>query len=81
MLGSFFGLTAPMLVAFYDELGDWELQYVATPGKARTPVTQGDEIEVARRMYDKYSALAKEYYEDLKADVIQEEKTYENLGE
>ena len=67
--------------AFYDELGDWELQYVATPGKARTPVTQGDEIEVARRMYDKYSALAKEYYEDLKADVIQEEKTYENLGE
>ena len=47
---------------FYSSLGDWELQYVSTPGKVRTPITQGDEIETAQRMYRKYAALADEYY-------------------
>lgn len=51
------------------------------PNKARTPIVQGDEIEIAGRMYKKYTALAKEYYQDFKADAIKDGKTYENLGE
>ena len=47
----------------------------------RTPIVQGDEIEIAGRMYKKYTALAKEYYQDFKADAIKDGKTYENLGE
>ena len=66
---------------FYSKLGDWELQFVSTPNKARTPIVQGDEIEIAGRMYKKYTALAKEYYQDFKADAIKDGKTYENLGE
>ena len=66
---------------FYSKLGDWELQFVSTPNKARTPIVQGDEIEIAGRMYKKYTALAKEYYQDFKADTIKDGKTYENLGE
>lgn len=46
---------------FYDRLADWEIQYVRTAGKARTPATDGDEIEVPRKMYLKYWELAKEY--------------------
>lgn len=67
---------------FYSKLGDWELAFVNTPGKVRTPVTKGDEIEVAKRMFDKYSRLANEYYEkEMKAEEIKEGKRYENLGE
>ena len=47
---------------FYDSLADWELAFVDRPGKARTPVTEGDEVAVARRMLDKYKQLSKEYY-------------------
>lgn len=67
---------------FYSSLGDWELQFVNTPGKARTPLTEGDEIVIAKRMYEKYSKLAEEYYEkEIKADVIKEGNIHENLGE
>lgn len=67
---------------FYSQLGDWELQFVSTPGKIRTPITQGDEIEIASRLYQKYANLAAEYYEkEMKKDNIQEGKTFENLGE
>lgn len=66
---------------FYNRLGDWELQYVATPGKVRTPVTEGNEVETARSMYRKYSKLAKEYYnENARTDNMKEENRYENLG-
>lgn len=67
---------------FYNSLGDWELNFVNTSNKARTPVTAGDEIETANRMYQKYSKLAGEYYEaEMKADVIKEGNIHENLGE
>ena len=67
---------------FYNELADWELQFVATPNKARTPITEGDELEVAGRLYTKYAALAKEYYGDTtRADEIREGNIHENLGE
>lgn len=66
---------------FYSSLGDWELQYVSTPGKTRTPITQGDEIETAQRMYRKYAALADEYYrEGVQRDEVKEENRFENLG-
>ena len=67
--------------AFYDKLADWELNFVATPQKARTPITQGDELEVASRMFKKYFKLAKEYYaDDAEADQINEGNIFENLG-
>lgn len=67
---------------FYSRLGDWELEFVSKTNKARTPITQGDEIEIARKMYNKYATLAKEYYQDeIKADYIQEGNIFENLGE
>lgn len=67
---------------FYSRLGDWELEFVSKTNKARTPITQGDEIEIARKMYNKYASLAKEYYQDeIKADHIQEGNIFENFGE
>ena len=66
---------------FYSDLGDWELQFVATPNKARTPLTQGDEVETVTRLYKKYAALAAEYYSDEShADEIREGNIFENLG-
>lgn len=66
---------------FYSELGDWELAFVSQPNKARTPVTQGDEIEVASRLYKKYAVLAAEYYAgEPGADEIREGNIFENLG-
>ncbi len=67
---------------FYDRLADWELAFVARPNKARMPITEGDELEIVRKLFAKYGKLAEEYYaEDIKADEIRKEKTYENLGE
>lgn len=67
---------------FYNRLADWELQFVATPNKARTPITVGDELEMAGRLYQKYATLAQEYYGDSTgADKIQEGNIHENLGE
>lgn len=40
---------------FYSALGDWELQFVSTPDKVRTPITQGDEVETATRLYKSMS--------------------------
>lgn len=67
---------------FYSSLGDWELAFVSRTDKARTPIIQGDEIEIATRLYKKYGKLAKEYYaEEVKADEINEGNIFENLGE
>ena len=67
---------------FYRKLGEWEVKFVNTPGKERTPVVCGDEVEVAKAMYRKYSALAAEYYADeVGADKIVEGNIFENLGE
>lgn len=66
----------------YSRMADWEMKFVSTPGKARTPVTEGDEIEITRRLFDKYSRLAEEYYsEGIEADKIKNENKFENLGE
>lgn len=67
---------------FYNDLAEWELRFVATPGKARTPITQGDEVETATRLYRKYLRLAKEYYAGSAGlDKIEEGNIFENLGE
>lgn len=67
---------------FYNELGNWEFEFVSKTNKARTPVIQGDEIEVAQRMYKKYSELASAYYADeIKQEQIQEGNIFENLGQ
>ena len=47
---------------FYDRLADWEIDFVATPKTDIDPAPKGDEIETARKMFGKYSELAKEYY-------------------
>ena len=68
--------------AFYNELGNWELEFVQKPHHIHVPLTEGDEIEVATRMYKKYSVLAHEYYQNGgEADEIKEGNIYENLGE
>lgn len=52
------------------------------PDKVRTPITQGDEVETATRLYKKYARLATEYYKDeIEADEIHEGNIFENLGE
>lgn len=67
---------------FYNELANFEMNFAATPYKVRYPITQGDELEVAARMYSKYLALARQYYaDDIKADDISEGNIFENLGE
>lgn len=67
---------------FYSKLGDWELSFAAQSNQVRTPITQGDEVEVATRMYKKYSRLATEYYTGKnKVDEIKEDGIFENLGE
>ena len=67
---------------FYNQLADWELDYVSRTGKARTPVTRGDELDITRRMFDKYVKLSQEYYAGFSGvEGIGEERTYENVGE
>lgn len=48
---------------FYDKLANWELKFVDTPKRDLEPKATGGEIEVARQMYEKYLALAAEYYQ------------------
>lgn len=67
---------------FYNDLGNWELKYVSTINKARTPITEGDEVEMVKLLFQKYLKLSEEYYKgDVDLENIQGEKTYENLGE
>lgn len=67
---------------FYSNPGDWELNFVRKPHELSHPVTQGDELEVAGRMFKKYLWLAGEYYHTAgKADEVDEENIYENLGQ
>lgn len=49
----------------YNQMADWEMNFVSTYSKARTSITQGDEIKIARRLFKKYSVVAKEYYDFL----------------
>lgn len=66
---------------FYNLLGEWELQYVASTGKIHTPMVGGDEIETARRLFEKYGKLAASYYkEEKEAGAIKEGERFENLG-
>lgn len=67
---------------FYNNLAKWELNFVNTPNKARTPITVGDEINTAKQMFEKYSLLAQEYYktDETNSDNTKKENTYEDLG-
>lgn len=66
----------------YSRMGDWELEFVSTYGKARTPVTEGDEIEITKALYRKYLEISKEYYsKEIAEDRISDGKTFENFGE
>lgn len=66
----------------YNRMADWEMQFVQTCGKARTPIMTGDEVETARKMFNKYVSLAKEYYSDQESeDNITDGKIIENFGE
>lgn len=66
---------------FYNKMADWEMEFVSTPHKVRMPITKGDEVEVACRMYKKYATLAQEYYQkETGADTIEEGNIFENLG-
>lgn len=66
---------------FYSSLGDWELRYVATPGKARVPAVEGDPVATARRLFEKYAALEAEYPALPSDSEAPGALRYENLGE
>ena len=67
---------------FYNDLGEWELKFAASTGKYTSQLIEGDEIEIASELYQKYAKLAAEYFaEDIKVEAIKDGKTYENLGE
>lgn len=40
---------------FFKKLAEWEVNWAATPGPAVDPAPQGDEIELSRRMFDRYA--------------------------
>lgn len=68
--------------ALYNKMADWEMNFVSTYNKARTPITQGDEIKTAKRLFKKYLEISEDYYsEEMAADKIIEGKAFENLGE
>lgn len=68
---------------FYDQLGNWELNYVDTYNKARTPITTGNTCDIVKLLFPKYLKLAQEYYRDEigNIELKTNEPTYENVGE
>lgn len=81
-LPQIYGREAFRANALYDKMADWEMNFVSTCHKARTPVTQGDELATVKRLFKKYLEISKDYYsEEMSADKITEGKTFENLGE
>ncbi len=69
--------------SFYNELADWEMEYVNTYRKQRTPIAQGDECSIVKQLFPKYAGWAKEYYRsgDGVAHSESDAPTYENVGE
>lgn len=66
---------------FYSDLADWEIQYVNTFGKVRVPISEGDEVNITKRMFKKYLKLAKEYYNSTNdGKLINNETFIENFG-
>lgn len=45
---------------FYGKLADWEIAFVNTPKKDINPTLKGDEVEIVRYLFDKYSKLTLE---------------------
>lgn len=69
---------------FYENLANWELKYVSKTGKLDSPITVGDEIEIAKNMFNKYSVMANEYYDNDTRNMhidLKSGKSYENLGD
>lgn len=46
---------------FYSKLADWEIKFAATPKTDINPKPQGDEVEIATRLFEKYKKLNEEY--------------------
>lgn len=67
---------------FYNELATWELHFAYTPQQPRLPAVQGNPVSVAQEMFNKYAALAAEYYRNgiQPAQRTEERNIYENLG-
>lgn len=66
--------------SFYNDLGNRELNYVATTGKVQTPITKGNTVNLTLRFFKKYATMAKDYYHVYKTEKGQTGKRYENLG-
>ncbi|MDQ8206384.1 alpha-N-acetylglucosaminidase [Coraliomargarita sp. SDUM461003] len=49
---------------FFDELADWEMDWATLPGKVDSPATSGDEVELAKRFYNKYEKAIRELTQD-----------------
>lgn len=48
---------------FYDMLANWEINFVNTPKTDIDPTPKGDEIKLAKKMFEKYSKLNQLYLE------------------
>lgn len=47
---------------FYNKLADWEINFADTPKSDIDPQPKGDEIEITKELFAKYSKIVKEYY-------------------
>ncbi len=52
--------------AFYDALADWEIDYARTPKTDIDPTPRGNEVKLAKKMFEKYSRL-NELYMDIRS--------------
>lgn len=67
---------------FYSKLADWELNFVNTYNKVRKPITKGDELKIARKLFKKYLQLVDVYYKDSdNLRIINNEEFIENFGD
>lgn len=66
----------------YERMAEEEMAFINRTNKVRYPLTAGDELKIARRLYKKYRPLAETYYLNVQTPTNTETmRTYENLGE
>ena len=65
----------------YSGMADLEMSFVNRYNKARYPLVKGDEIKIARKLFNKYSSLLKDYYDGSEVATFFKGDRGENFGE
>lgn len=55
---------------FYDKLADWEIEFVATPKDDIDPKAKGDEVKLAKKMFEKYQKINMLYLTDSQREKV-----------